>query len=150
MFQALLVGVEGPADVRVPEAAKPSEDALPLVVRRVGGLWLVAVLVVDAVVGDPLEEGRLHGHRAEDGQRNLTTPLVSNDRWTSSRWKPTVIPKAVRPYIPIRRPGSTQLKPRPHRKTTAATRPRKGTMMAARVTRRPPLEARPGASSPGA
>src|SRR5665213_3034900 len=50
---------------------------------------------------------------------NFTQVYVSNERWTNSRWKPTVMPRAVRTYIPSSRPRSVQWKPHPHEKPAA-------------------------------
>src|SRR5260370_28330983 len=52
-------------------------------------------------------------------------------------------------YMPSSRPKSTQLKPQPQRKTTAATRPRNGTMTARRLATRMPSETRSGSSPRG-
>ena len=52
--------------------------------------------------------------------------------------------------MPSSRPSSTQLKPQPQRKTTAATRPRNGTMTAKRLATRTPREIGSRTSSEGA
>ena len=72
------------------------------------------------------------GRPSSRGRRRRTSPtmFVSNERWTNSRWKPTVIPRAVRTYMPSRRPRSVQRKPQPQTKKGAATTPSRGTMMA--------------------
>src|SRR4051812_28482203 len=57
------------------------------------------------------------------------------------------MPRPVRTYIPSSRLSSTQLTPRPHRRVTAATRPRKGVMTATRYATRRPNEALPGPAS---
>src|SRR5579862_5494218 len=67
---------------------------------------------------------------------NCTTRLVSNDRCVNNRWKPTVTPTAVRRYIPTKSARYTQLKPQPHNKVQAATRPASGAKTAKRLSRR--------------
>jgi hypothetical protein len=62
----------------------------------------------------------------------------------NSRWKPTVMPRAVRRYMPSSSPSSTQLKPQPHKKTAAAPRPRNGRTTARRFATYIPAETRPG------
>src|ERR1700691_5539460 len=51
---------------------------------------------------------------------------------------------AVTAYMPNSKPNSIQLKPRPQRKTIAATRPRKGKIMATRLAARSPNDSRRG------
>src|SRR5437868_2570152 len=72
----------------------------------------------------------------------LSQEYVSNERWVNRRWKPTVIPRAVKTYMPTRRPRSTQEKPQPQRKKGAAAKPKKGTTITIRVTNRTASAAR--------
>ena len=62
----IVVG-EHPTDVGMPEPQEEAAD--PLAMAEVGGMGiarLVAMGVVTAVDGDPVEQGPLRGHRAED------------------------------------------------------------------------------------
>jgi hypothetical protein len=60
--------LEEPAHVRVPQAREAASVAE---VRGVGVALLVGVCVVAAVVGDPIRDRALHGHRAQNGQQIL-------------------------------------------------------------------------------
>jgi hypothetical protein len=61
LLQRRLLGVEQPADVRVPEALEQRADALAVLVRGVRVAGLVAVRVVAPVVGDPADDRALDG-----------------------------------------------------------------------------------------
>ena len=50
------VGLEEPADVRVPEAKQHAEKTLAFVLRRMRVVGRISVLVVTAVVGDPIQQ----------------------------------------------------------------------------------------------
>src|SRR5689334_17644291 len=82
-------------------------------------------------------------------QMTFTHMDVSNERWTNSRWKPTVIPSAVRTYIPSNRPRSVQPNPQPHKKKGATITPTSGTVMAMSVTTCVTSDARLGTALTG-
>src|SRR5438132_1005202 len=65
------VGLEKPANMRMPKSAQQAEHALALVVRRVGIFVHIAKLVTPTVLGHPLQDGAFDGHRTEDGQHKL-------------------------------------------------------------------------------
>ena len=77
----------------VPEAA---ESAAVTDMRAVGVAVAVGVGVMLAVVGNPVEHRALRPTTSPSTANTRSSHgYVWNDRWVSSRWKPTVTPIAV-------------------------------------------------------
>ena len=55
-----------------------------------------------------LSKGPCTAIEPRTAKTNFTQVYVSKERWTKSRWKPTVMPRVVTKYMPRSRPRSVQ------------------------------------------